>query len=71
MDYLSISRIALYIWMHDTCFKRKGTQITNLTRTVRFLSETRDLIVVIESRGKQFLIVGIKNKATDSVVWTD
>nr|YP_009776725.1 ribosomal protein S2 [Justicia adhatoda]YP_010614079.1 ribosomal protein S2 [Hypoestes forskaolii]YP_010630781.1 ribosomal protein S2 [Pachystachys lutea]YP_010866669.1 ribosomal protein S2 [Ecbolium viride]YP_010873827.1 ribosomal protein S2 [Justicia vagabunda]QHB74493.1 ribosomal protein S2 [Dicliptera acuminata]QHB74579.1 ribosomal protein S2 [Dicliptera peruviana]QHB74665.1 ribosomal protein S2 [Dicliptera montana]QHB74751.1 ribosomal protein S2 [Dicliptera ruiziana]QHB74837.1 ribo len=47
--------------------KRKGIHITNLTRTARFLSEACDLVFDAASRGKQFLIVGTKNKATDSV----
>ncbi|KAF5770439.1 putative ribosomal protein S2 [Helianthus annuus] len=47
--------------------KRKGIHITNLTRTARFLSETCDLVFDAASRGKQFLIVGTKNKEADSV----
>lgn len=47
--------------------KRKGIHITNLTRTARFLSEACDLVFDAASRGKQFLIVGTKNKAADSV----
>ncbi|KAK6767702.1 hypothetical protein RDI58_031531 [Solanum bulbocastanum] len=49
--------------------KRKGIHITNLTRTARFLSEACDLVFDAASRGKQFLIVGTKNKAADSVEW--
>ncbi|XP_027155942.1 uncharacterized protein LOC113756459 [Coffea eugenioides] len=49
--------------------KRKGIHITNLTRTARFLSEACDLVFDAGSRGKQFLIVGTKNKAADSVAW--
>ncbi|KAG5624194.1 hypothetical protein H5410_009412 [Solanum commersonii] len=49
--------------------KRKGIHITNFTRTTHFLSEACDLIFDAASRGKQFLIVGTKNKATDSVEW--
>nr|YP_009529154.1 30S ribosomal protein S2 [Pholisma arenarium]AXX75955.1 30S ribosomal protein S2 [Pholisma arenarium] len=47
--------------------KRKGIHIINLTRTARFLSEACDLVFDTASRGKQFLIVGTKNKAADSV----
>nr|YP_010211085.1 ribosomal protein S2 [Paraboea peltifolia]YP_010211172.1 ribosomal protein S2 [Paraboea filipes]UBD08969.1 ribosomal protein S2 [Paraboea peltifolia]UBD09056.1 ribosomal protein S2 [Paraboea filipes] len=47
--------------------KRKGIHITNLTRTARFLSEACDLVFDAASRGKQFLIVGTKTKAADSV----
>ncbi|KAM3320347.1 hypothetical protein P3S67_007547 [Capsicum chacoense] len=49
--------------------KCKGIHITNLTRTARFLSEACDLVFDAASRGKQFLIVGTKNKAADSVEW--
>nr|YP_009671042.1 ribosomal protein S2 [Passiflora tetrandra]QCX30351.1 ribosomal protein S2 [Passiflora tetrandra] len=47
--------------------KRKGIHITNLTRTARFLSEACDLVFYAASRRKQFLIVGTKKKAADSV----
>nr|YP_010513553.1 ribosomal protein S2 [Macropsychanthus marginatus]UXL85124.1 ribosomal protein S2 [Macropsychanthus marginatus] len=47
--------------------KRKGIHITNLTRTARFLSEACDLVFDAASRGKQFLIVGTKKEAADSV----
>ena len=47
--------------------KHKGIHITNLTRTARFLSETCDLVYDAASRGKQFLIVGTKNKTANSV----
>ena len=47
--------------------KRKGIHITNLTRTARFLSEACDLVFDAASMGKQFLIVGTKKKAADSV----
>nr|YP_009563390.1 30S ribosomal protein S2 [Bruinsmia styracoides]QAV59001.1 30S ribosomal protein S2 [Bruinsmia styracoides] len=47
--------------------KRKGMHITNLTRTARFLSEACDLVFDAASRRKQFLIVGTKKKAADSV----
>lgn len=47
--------------------KRKGIHIINLTRTARFLSEACDLVFDAASRGKQFLIVGTKNKAADLV----
>ena len=47
--------------------KRKGIHITNLTKTARFLSEDCDLVFDAASKGKQFLIVGTKTKAADSV----
>ncbi|MBA0724894.1 hypothetical protein Golax_021544, partial [Gossypium laxum] len=47
--------------------KRKGIHITNLTRTSLFLSEACDLVFDAASKGKKFLIIGTKNKATDSV----
>nr|YP_009766243.1 ribosomal protein S2 [Acacia podalyriifolia]QIS96603.1 ribosomal protein S2 [Acacia podalyriifolia]USG48134.1 ribosomal protein S2 [Acacia podalyriifolia] len=47
--------------------KRKGIHITNLTRTARFLSEACDLVFDAARSGKQFLIVGTKKKAADSV----
>nr|CUR02246.1 rps2 [Acacia erinacea]CUR02337.1 rps2 [Acacia erinacea] len=47
--------------------KRKGIHITNLTRTARFLSEACDLVFDAASSGNQFLIVGTKKKAADSV----
>ncbi|KAM0963769.1 hypothetical protein ACFX13_023151 [Malus domestica] len=47
--------------------KRKGIHIVNPTRTARFLSEACDLVFDAASRGKQFFIVGNKNKAADSV----
>nr|YP_009443051.1 ribosomal protein S2 [Garcinia mangostana]APS85665.1 ribosomal protein S2 [Garcinia mangostana] len=47
--------------------KRKGIHITNLTRTARFLSEACDLVFDAARKRKQFLIVGTKNKAADSV----
>ncbi|CAJ1978679.1 unnamed protein product [Sphenostylis stenocarpa] len=47
--------------------KRKGIHITNLIRTARFLSEACDLVFHAASGGKQFLIVGTKKKAADSV----
>nr|YP_009466316.1 ribosomal protein S2 [Genlisea filiformis]AUN28371.1 ribosomal protein S2 [Genlisea filiformis] len=47
--------------------KRNGIHITNLTRTARFLSEACDLVFEAAHRGKQFLIVGTKTKAADSV----
>lgn len=47
--------------------KRKGIYITNLTLTARFLSEACDLVFDAASRGKQFLIVGTKKTAADSV----
>nr|YP_009436426.1 ribosomal protein S2 [Cyphia crenata]ATG26702.1 ribosomal protein S2 [Cyphia crenata] len=48
--------------------KRKGMHITNLIRTARFLSEACDLVFYAASRGKEFLIVGTKKKAADSVL---
>nr|YP_010007458.1 ribosomal protein S2 [Passiflora rhamnifolia]QNR06301.1 ribosomal protein S2 [Passiflora rhamnifolia] len=47
--------------------KRKGIHITNLTRTARFLSEACDLIFDAASSGKEFLIVGTKKRAADSI----
>nr|YP_009671449.1 ribosomal protein S2 [Passiflora foetida]QCX30757.1 ribosomal protein S2 [Passiflora foetida] len=47
--------------------KRKGIHITNLIRTARFLSEACDLVFDAASSRKQFLIVGTKKKAADSV----
>nr|YP_010901335.1 ribosomal protein S2 [Crassula mesembryanthoides]WIL06919.1 ribosomal protein S2 [Crassula mesembryanthoides] len=47
--------------------KRKGIHIINLTTTARFLSEACDLVFNAASKEKQFLIVGTKNKAADSV----
>nr|YP_009318701.1 ribosomal protein S2 [Bertolonia acuminata]APA17837.1 ribosomal protein S2 [Bertolonia acuminata] len=47
--------------------KRKGIHITNLTKTARFLSEACDLVFDAASKGKEFLIVGTKTKAADSV----
>ncbi|PHT28654.1 hypothetical protein CQW23_31744 [Capsicum baccatum] len=49
--------------------KHKGIHITNHTRTAHFLSEACDLVFDAASRGKQFLIVGTKNKPVDSVEW--
>nr|YP_010693717.1 ribosomal protein S2 [Bredia bullata]QFQ40146.1 ribosomal protein S2 [Phyllagathis longearistata]QFQ42077.1 ribosomal protein S2 [Phyllagathis latisepala]UTM99376.1 ribosomal protein S2 [Bredia sp. 849]WCD24383.1 ribosomal protein S2 [Bredia bullata] len=48
--------------------KRKGIHITNLTKTARFLSEACDLVFDAASKGKEFLIVGTKTKAANSVV---
>uniref|UniRef100_A0AAU7E458 Small ribosomal subunit protein uS2c n=1 Tax=Hypericum petiolulatum TaxID=1137009 RepID=A0AAU7E458_9ROSI len=56
-------RMAPYI--SATC---KGIHITNLTRTARFLSEACDLVFDAASRRKEFLIVGTKKQAADSVV---
>ncbi|WVZ87835.1 hypothetical protein U9M48_034410 [Paspalum notatum var. saurae] len=47
--------------------KRKGTHITNLARTARFLSEACDLVFDAASQGKSFLIVGTKKRAADLV----
>nr|YP_009671607.1 ribosomal protein S2 [Passiflora microstipula]QCX30915.1 ribosomal protein S2 [Passiflora microstipula] len=47
--------------------KRKGIHIINLTRTARFLSEACDLVFDAASSRKQFLIVGTKKRAADSV----
>ncbi|XP_054788698.1 30S ribosomal protein S2, chloroplastic-like [Prosopis cineraria] len=55
-------RMAPYIFA-----KRKGIHIINLTRTAHFLSEACDLVFDAASSGKQFLIVGTKNKAADSI----
>ncbi|KAJ8419220.1 hypothetical protein Cgig2_032374 (chloroplast) [Carnegiea gigantea] len=55
-------RMAPYIYA-----KWKGIHIINLTRTARFLLEACDLVFDAASRGKQFLIVGTKKKAADSV----
>nr|QHR85501.1 ribosomal protein S2 [Aeginetia indica] len=49
--------------------KRKGIHITNLLKTARFLSEACDLVFDAASSGKNFLIVGTKNKASDLVSW--
>ncbi|XP_019251273.1 PREDICTED: uncharacterized protein LOC109230202 [Nicotiana attenuata] len=49
--------------------KLKGIHIINLTRTSRLLSEACDLVFEATSRGKQFLIIGTKNKAADLVEW--
>nr|QJS52096.1 ribosomal protein S2 [Vicia bungei] len=47
--------------------KHKGIHIINLIQTARFLSEACDLAFDAASKGKQFLIVGTKKKAADSV----
>ncbi|MBA0818376.1 hypothetical protein Gohar_019657 [Gossypium harknessii] len=47
--------------------KRIGIHITNLTRTARFLSKACDLVFDAANKEKQFLIIGTKNKAADSV----
>nr|YP_010712219.1 ribosomal protein S2 [Corydalis ternata]UGO88511.1 ribosomal protein S2 [Corydalis ternata]WDA92874.1 ribosomal protein S2 [Corydalis ternata] len=47
--------------------KRKGMHITNLTRTARFLSEACDLVFDAASTGQEFLIVGTKKIAVNSV----
>nr|YP_009298998.1 ribosomal protein S2 [Pelargonium dolomiticum]YP_009299085.1 ribosomal protein S2 [Pelargonium dolomiticum]AJB98912.1 ribosomal protein S2 [Pelargonium dolomiticum]AJB99000.1 ribosomal protein S2 [Pelargonium dolomiticum] len=47
--------------------KRKDTHIINLYKTARFLSETCDLVFDAASKGKQFLIVGTKKEAANSV----
>nr|YP_010499996.1 DNA-directed RNA polymerase beta'' chain [Yoania amagiensis]UWT59947.1 DNA-directed RNA polymerase beta'' chain [Yoania amagiensis] len=44
--------------------KHKGIHIINLTITARFLSEACHLVFDAASRGKEFLIVGTKNKAS-------
>nr|UXR11996.1 ribosomal protein S2 [Christisonia kwangtungensis] len=49
--------------------KRKGMHIINLMITARFLSEACNLVFDAASRGKNFLIVGTKKKAADSVAW--
>ncbi|GAB2292301.1 40S ribosomal protein [Dionaea muscipula] len=48
---------------------RKGIHIINLTITARFLSGACDLLFDAASIGKQFLIVGTKREAVDSVAW--
>ncbi|ESW30590.1 hypothetical protein PHAVU_002G165900 [Phaseolus vulgaris] len=48
--------------------KRKGIHITNLIRTVQFLSESCDLVFHVASGAKQFLIVGTRKRAVDSVL---
>ena len=47
--------------------KRKGIHIKILKKTAHFLSEACDLVFDAESKGKHFLIVGTKNKASDLV----
>ncbi|KAL7605728.1 hypothetical protein Lser_V15G20077 [Lactuca serriola] len=49
--------------------KRKGIHVTNLTRTAHFLSEACNLVFDAASKGKQFLIVGTKNKESYSIAW--
>nr|YP_010623665.1 ribosomal protein S2 [Annona mucosa]WBF97721.1 ribosomal protein S2 [Annona mucosa] len=58
-------RMAPYIFA-----KRKGTHITNLFRTARFLSEACNLVFDAASRGKHFLIVGTGKKVASSVAST-
>nr|YP_009650410.1 ribosomal protein S2 [Vaccinium oldhamii]QCF39539.1 ribosomal protein S2 [Vaccinium oldhamii]BCA89874.1 ribosomal protein S2 [Vaccinium bracteatum] len=55
-------KMAPYIWR-----KHKGMHITNLVLTTRFLSEACDLFFDAASSGKQFLIVGTKERVADSV----
>nr|YP_009171336.1 ribosomal protein S2 [Pelargonium australe]AJA38542.1 ribosomal protein S2 [Pelargonium australe]AKF43149.1 30S ribosomal protein S2 [Pelargonium australe] len=55
-------RMAPYLYA-----KFKDNHITNLTRTARFLSEACDLVFDAASKGKQFLIVGTKKEAANSV----
>nr|YP_008994509.1 ribosomal protein S2 [Hypseocharis bilobata]AGV02937.1 ribosomal protein S2 [Hypseocharis bilobata]AKF43145.1 30S ribosomal protein S2 [Hypseocharis bilobata] len=47
--------------------KRKDIHIINLTRTAHFLSKACDLVFDAASRGKEFLIVGTKKGAANSV----
>nr|YP_784059.1 ribosomal protein S2 [Pelargonium x hortorum]Q06FX2.1 RecName: Full=Small ribosomal subunit protein uS2c; AltName: Full=30S ribosomal protein S2, chloroplastic [Pelargonium x hortorum]ABI17250.1 ribosomal protein S2 [Pelargonium x hortorum]AKF43160.1 30S ribosomal protein S2 [Pelargonium x hortorum] len=47
--------------------KLKDTDITNLKKTARFLSETCDLVFEAASKGKKFLIVGTKKEVANSV----
>nr|UDZ61400.1 ribosomal protein S2 [Sagittaria montevidensis] len=47
--------------------KRKGIHITDLTKTIRLLSEACDLLFDAARRGKHFLIVGTKIRAGDLV----
>ena len=49
--------------------KCKGIHIIYLITTAHFLSEACDLVFDTTSRGKQFFIVGTKNKAADLVAW--
>ncbi|KAL3656115.1 hypothetical protein CASFOL_000511 [Castilleja foliolosa] len=55
--------------IHGRSSGHYALHITNLTRTARFLSEACDLVFDAASSGKQFLIVGTKNKAADLVAW--
>lgn len=56
-------RMVFYIFV-----KCKGIYIINFIRMVCFLLEVCDLVFDVVSRGKNFLIVGIKNKVVDLVV---
>nr|AJB98536.1 ribosomal protein S2 [Botrychium sp. ternatum/japonicum] len=47
--------------------ERKGIHILNLTQTARFLSEACDLVSDAANEGKQFLTVGTKYQAADSI----
>nr|YP_009729432.1 ribosomal protein S2 [Incarvillea arguta]QHW07070.1 ribosomal protein S2 [Incarvillea arguta] len=47
--------------------KRKGIHITNPFISARFLSEACNLVFAAASRGNQFLIVGTKKRAANSV----
>nr|YP_009825465.1 ribosomal protein S2 [Botrychium lunaria]QIU83280.1 ribosomal protein S2 [Botrychium lunaria] len=47
--------------------ERKGIHILNLTQTARFLSEACDSVSDAANEGKQFLIVGTKYQAADSI----
>nr|YP_009407319.1 ribosomal protein S2 [Aldrovanda vesiculosa]ASA46323.1 ribosomal protein S2 [Aldrovanda vesiculosa]QBC71201.1 ribosomal protein S2 [Aldrovanda vesiculosa] len=57
-------RMAPYISANN-----KGIHIINLTITAHFLSKVCDLLFDAASIGKQFLIVGTKKKAANSVAW--
>ena len=46
-----------------------GVHFIYLITTAHFLSEACDLVFDTTSRGKQFFIVGTKNKAADLVAW--
>ncbi|YP_009772706.1 ribosomal protein S2 (plastid) [Trifolium pratense] len=48
--------------------KRKGIHIINPIRTARFLSEACNLVFHAARKGNQFLIVGTKKEAADSVI---
>nr|YP_010392343.1 chloropalst 30S ribosomal protein S2 [Campanula pallida]UPX07951.1 chloropalst 30S ribosomal protein S2 [Campanula pallida] len=55
-------------YISPKCTTRKGIHLTNLFTTARFLSEACDVVFNAASSEKQFLIVGTKKKAADSVL---